>query len=124
MPWRRKWQPTPVFLPGESHGQRSLAGYSPWGRKEWDSTEQLSTRSLPGPSCLFTLRGGSLRLRLCPHMAALLLINPRDIASFWEMSHHVFLYFRKGAFLGLLKVSSECRYLWLSVAGFNIDLSI
>jgi len=33
-PWRRKWQPTPVFLPGESHGQRSLAGYSPWGHKE------------------------------------------------------------------------------------------
>ena len=31
--WRRKWQPTPGFLPGESHGQRSLAGYSPWGRK-------------------------------------------------------------------------------------------
>ena len=30
IPWRRKWQPTPVFLPGESHGQRSLAGYSPW----------------------------------------------------------------------------------------------
>ena len=29
--WRRAWQPTPVFLPGESHGQRSLAGYSPWG---------------------------------------------------------------------------------------------
>ena len=33
VPWRRKWQPTPVFLPGESHGQRSLAGYSSWGRK-------------------------------------------------------------------------------------------
>ena len=31
--WRRKWQPAPVFLPGECHGQRSLAGYSPWGRK-------------------------------------------------------------------------------------------
>ena len=31
IPWRREWQPTPVFLPGESHGQRSLAGYSPWG---------------------------------------------------------------------------------------------
>ena len=30
-PWRRKWQPSPVFLPGESHGQRSLMGYSPWG---------------------------------------------------------------------------------------------
>ena len=38
-PWRRAWQPIPVFLPGESHGQRSLAGYSPRGRKEWDMTE-------------------------------------------------------------------------------------
>ena len=38
IPWRRKWQPTPVFLPGESHGQRSLAGYSPWGHKESDTT--------------------------------------------------------------------------------------
>ena len=38
---RRKWQPTPVFLPGKSHGQRSLVGYSPWGRKESDTTEQL-----------------------------------------------------------------------------------
>ena len=34
IPWSRKWQPTPVFLPEKSHGQRSLAGYSPWGRKE------------------------------------------------------------------------------------------
>ena len=32
IPWRREWQPTPVFLPGESHGERSLAGHSPWGR--------------------------------------------------------------------------------------------
>ena len=39
IPWRRAWQPTPVFLPGESHGQRSLAGYSPWGRKEFNTTE-------------------------------------------------------------------------------------
>ena len=42
-PWRRKWQPTPVFLPGESHGQRSQAGYSPWGHKESDTTECLNT---------------------------------------------------------------------------------
>ena len=34
IPWRRAQQPTPVFLPGEPHGQRSLVGYSPWGRKE------------------------------------------------------------------------------------------
>ena len=39
IPWRRKWQPTPVFLPGEFHGQKSLAGYSLWGRKELDMTE-------------------------------------------------------------------------------------
>ena len=37
--WRRKWQPTPIFLPGESHGQRSLVGYSPCGHKELDMTE-------------------------------------------------------------------------------------
>ena len=41
MPWRRAWQPTPVFLPGESHGKRSLAGYSPWDRKESDMTEEI-----------------------------------------------------------------------------------
>ena len=40
IPWRRAWQPTPVFLLGESHGQRSLAGYSPWGCKELDTTEK------------------------------------------------------------------------------------
>ena len=38
IPWRRKWQPTPVLLPGKSHGQRSLVDYSPWGRKESDMT--------------------------------------------------------------------------------------
>ena len=41
-PWRRKWRPTPVLLPRESHGQRSLAGYSPWGCKESGTTEQLT----------------------------------------------------------------------------------
>ena len=41
IPWRREWQPTPVFLPGESHGQRSLVGCSPWGLKESGMTEQL-----------------------------------------------------------------------------------
>ena len=40
--WRREWQPTPVLLPGESHGQRSLVGYSPLGRKKWDMTERLT----------------------------------------------------------------------------------
>ena len=57
----RKWQPFPVFLPGKSHGQRSLEGYSPWGHKQLDMTEQthrqrpyklntlyLSNEELPG----------------------------------------------------------------------------
>ena len=39
IPWRRAWQPTPVFLPGEFHGQRRLAAYSPLGHKELDTTE-------------------------------------------------------------------------------------
>ena len=38
IPWKKTWQPTPVLLPGKSHGQRSLVGYSPWGRKESDTT--------------------------------------------------------------------------------------
>ena len=43
IPWRREQLPTPVFLPGEFHGQKSLEGsYSPWGHKESDTTEQLT----------------------------------------------------------------------------------
>ena len=41
IPWRWEWQPTPVFLPGESHGQRSLVGYCPWGHKESGTTEHI-----------------------------------------------------------------------------------
>ena len=43
IPWRRQWQPTPVFLPGESHGPRCLAGYSSRGHKEPDTTEHTHT---------------------------------------------------------------------------------
>ena len=43
--WSRKWQPTPVFLLGKFHGQRSLVGYSPWGHKELDMTERLSMQA-------------------------------------------------------------------------------
>ena len=51
--WRRKWQAMPVFLPWKSHGQRSLAGYSPWGCKEPDITEQLSTPNVTWLSAQF-----------------------------------------------------------------------
>ena len=51
IPWRRDRLPTPVFLPGESHGQRTLVGCSPWGHKELDMTEQVSTAHM---GCLST----------------------------------------------------------------------
>ena len=62
VPWRRKWQPIPVFLLGKSHGQRSLVGCSPWGRKKSDTTEMTehtcmhSSPKLPShPGCHITL---------------------------------------------------------------------
>ena len=57
IPWSRKWLPTPAFLHGESHGERSLAGYSPWGHKELDTTEQLTLHfsyQLWGFKCFLT----------------------------------------------------------------------
>ena len=63
-PWRRKWQPTPVFLPGELHGHRSLADYSPWDGKQSDTTE------------LLTLGRG----QRCPHGA---LLHPAEAR--WSM---------------------------------------
>ena len=50
IPWRRKWQPTPIFLPGESHGQRSLMGYSSWAHKESDMDWASNTFTLPSPT--------------------------------------------------------------------------
>ena len=47
IPWRREWQPTPVFLPGKFNGQRSLAGYSPWRHKDSDTTEWLTLSHFP-----------------------------------------------------------------------------
>ena len=66
IPWRRKWQPTPVFLPGKSHGQRSLLGYySPWGHKELDMTERLSVDYVHSCICYlsFSLSLQTLALR-------------------------------------------------------------
>ncbi|XDA72251.1 hypothetical protein R6Z07M_002529 [Ovis aries] len=47
IPWRRTWQPTPIFLTGKSHGHRSLAGCSSWDHEELDTTEQLSMKLDP-----------------------------------------------------------------------------
>ena len=52
-PWRREWLSTPVFMPGESHGQKSLVGYSPWGRRvrhDWATTTTQTKFKLQGYS--------------------------------------------------------------------------
>ena len=77
--WRRKWQPTPIFLPGKSHGWRSLVGGSPWGRTELDTTERLHFHfSL---SCIGE-RNGNLLQCSC-------LENPRDGEAWWAAVYGV-----------------------------------
>ena len=72
IPWRRKWQSTPVFLPGESHGWRSLVGYSPQGGKESDTTERLHLTSPHEPKSVDGLCAVCLVTQsyptLCDHM--------------------------------------------------------
>ena len=64
IPWRRKWQPTPEFLPGKSHGQRSLVGSSPWGRTESHMAGWLSTAhtAFRGAHTVFRIHVGRTRL--------------------------------------------------------------
>ena len=75
--WRRKWQPTPVILPGKPHGQKSLAGYSPWGCNELDMTEHVQEISL----CPFPFNSPSHcplphRDNYCPKFHDYILILP------------------------------------------------
>ena len=71
--WRRQWHPTPVLLPGKSHGLRSLVSCSPWGREESDTTEQLHFHfSL---SCIGEGNGNPLQCSC--------LENPRDVGAWW-----------------------------------------
>jgi len=60
IPWRREWLPTPVFLPGEFHGQKSLVGYCPWGCKESDTTDWI-TLSL-SPKAIYRLNAIPIKL--------------------------------------------------------------
>ena len=77
--WRRQWHPTPVLLPGKSHGQRSLVGFSPWGRKESDTTERLLFYfSLP---CTGEGNGNPLQCSC--------LENPRDGRAWWAAIYGV-----------------------------------
>ena len=61
IPWRRKRQPTPVFLPGISHDQRGLVGYSPWGRKDSDTTLHLNSKLNPVKVHVIQIRAKTMR---------------------------------------------------------------
>ena len=77
--WRRQWHPTPVLLPGRSHGRRSLVGCSPWGREESDTTERLHFHfSL---SCIGGGNGNPLQCSC--------LENPRDGGAWWAAVYGV-----------------------------------
>ena len=79
MTWRRQWHPTPVLLPGKSHGWRSLVGFSPWGLKESDTTERLHFHfSL---SCIGEGNGNPLQ--------GSCLENPRDRGAWWAAVYGV-----------------------------------
>ena len=77
--WRRQWHPTPVLLPGKSHGQRSLVGCSPWDREESDTTERLHFHF--SFSCIGEGNGNPLPCSC--------LENPRDEGAWWAAVYGV-----------------------------------
>ena len=98
IPWRRKWQPTPVLLPGKFHGWRSLIGYSPWGPKESDTTEQLYFHFH------FCTKGSLVSLIFLQRS----LVFP--ILLFFSISLHWSL---KEAFLSLLAILWKSAFKWV-----------
>ena len=77
--WRRQWHPTPVLLPGKSHGQRSLVGCRPWGREESDTTERLHFHF-----CLSCIGEGNGNPLQCSCLE-----NPRDGGAWWATVYGV-----------------------------------
>ena len=99
--WRRQWHPTPVLLPGKSHGRRSLVGYSPWGREESDTTERLHFPfSL---SCIGEGNGNPL------HCSCL--ENPRDGGVWWVAVYGVA---QSRTRLTRLSSSSSSKHIYIS----------
>ena len=78
-PWRKKWQPTPVFSPGKSHGWRSLVGYGPGACKELDTTERLHFHFL-----LLCIGEGNGKPLQCSCLE-----NPRDRGAWWAGVHGI-----------------------------------
>ena len=104
---RRQWQPTPVLLPGKSHGRRSLIGCSPWGREESDTTEQLHFHfSL---SCTREGNGNPLQCSC--------LENPRDGGAWWAA---VYVVSQSRTWLKQLSSSSSSKIKCSKFKGFLV----
>ena len=103
IPWSNPWQPMPVFLPGKFHGQRSQAGYSPWGHKELDRTEWLSTHMHRNRYvCTFfamwlqSYNWVGWSLFLTPLMLCLAtLMQSSSLTAPWQMTNKIMGYFGK-----------------------------
>ena len=107
--WRRQWHPTPVHLPGKSHGQRSLVGCRPWGREESDTTERLHFHfSL---SCTGEGNGNPLQC-FC-------LENPRDGGAWWAAIYGV-----AQSRTRLKRLSSICISEVIDISPGNLDSSL
>ena len=100
--WRRKWQPTPVLLPGKSHGQRSLVGCSPWGRYQSDTTEWLHFHF-----SLFYIGEGNGNPLQCSCLK-----NPRDRGAWWA------------ALYGVAQSQTWLKWLSSSSSSSNISFSL
>ena len=100
---RRQWHPTPVLLPGKSHGQRSLVGYSPWGRKESDRTERLHFHF--SFSCLGEGNGNPLQCSC--------LENPRDRGAWCAAGYGVAQSWKRLKWLSSSSSSSlDFMFIW------------
>ena len=95
IPWRWKWQPTPIFLPGESHGRRILVGYSPQGHKESDTTEQLHFNAgIPFYQSLCRALSSTFSLLLVPQIQGFIEEESRRKNCFWMWGiYNIFRYF-------------------------------
>ena len=127
IPWRRKWQATPVFLPGKSHEQRSLAGYSQWSYKESDTTELLNNKRLitvfvcvcvPFRIILLLFNPKATSFSLCLLKTPFSQVNAFNIDFFPSKS---FLYSMHFSFL--LLITYFCSCVWLYFYLFDYKLS-
>ena len=109
MRWRRQWQPTPVLLPGKSHGRRSLVGCSPWGLEESNMTERLHFHfSL---SCIGEGNGNPLQCSC--------LENPRDGGTWWAAIYGVA---QSRTWLKRLSSSSSSEYPYIILFSIIVDI--